>query len=59
MLMKETEDDTNSVVLTQKQTIYQWDSIESPEINPHIHDQLIYNTEGKGISDAGKTRQLH
>ena len=25
----------------------QWNGTESPEINPHLHDQFIYNTAGK------------
>ena len=27
----------------------QWSRMESPEINPHIYDQLIYNKVGKNI----------
>ena len=27
----------------------QWNIIESPGINPHIHGQLIYNKEAKNI----------
>jgi len=42
------------MVLAQKQTyiyiyIYQWNKIESPEINSCTYDQLIYGKEGKNI----------
>ena len=49
-------------------TIWYWNKIESPEVNPRTYRQLIYDKGGKdiqrektvfSISDAGKTGQLH
>ena len=46
----------------------QWNQIESSEVNPYTHSQLIYDKEGKNIqgrkdslfnSGARKTGQLH
>ena len=39
----------DSMVLAQKQKNRSMDKIESPEINPHSHGQLIYDKGGKDI----------
>ena len=38
----------NSIVMVQTDTD-QYSRIDSPDINPHTYDQLIYNKGGKGI----------
>ena len=54
------------MALAQKQT-NQWNTIEIPEINPHIYGQLMFDKGGKKVqwrkvssaNGVGKAGQLH
>ena len=37
------------MIMAKKQTLDQWNRIQSSEMNPHLHGQLIYNKGRKNI----------
>ena len=58
----------NSMVLTYKKNIGQWNRIQNLEINPYLYDQLIYGKEAKiyngvkmvsSITNIEKIGQIH
>ena len=43
------------MLLAQDKYKDQWNKIESPEINPYIHDQLIFNKDTKTNGEKALT----
>ena len=39
----------NITVLAQKQILISMEQTKEPELNPHLHGQLVYNKGGKNI----------